>query len=60
MFERCDSSNRKKLMVTSVSILARFTTKFVLFFVLTQEKAFSQRSYFKPNRKRIGSFEKQY
>ena len=47
MFEKYDSSTRKKLMVASFSILV---------FVLTQENAFSQRVHFKAKRKSIGSF----
>ena len=40
MFEKCDSSNRKKLMVASFSISARFMAKFELVFALTQVKVF--------------------
>ena len=40
MFEKCDSSNRDKLMIAFGSILARFTAKFKLAFVLRQENAF--------------------
>ena len=58
MFEKCYSSNRQKWVVASFSISARFTAKFVLVFVLTQEKAFSWRLHFKANRKRIGSSKK--
>ena len=39
MFEKCDSSNRPKLMVASFSISARFTAKFELVFVLLLEKS---------------------
>ena len=38
---KCDSSNRKKGMVASFSISARFTANIQLVFVLTQENAFS-------------------
>ena len=41
MLEKCDSANRPKLMVASCSISARFTAKFELLSVLTQENAFS-------------------
>ena len=40
MLEKCDSANRPKLMVASCSISARFTAKFELLSVLTQENAF--------------------
>ena len=40
MFEKCDSSNRKKLMVVSFSISARCMAKFELVLALTQVKVF--------------------
>ena len=49
MFEKCDSPNRQKQMVASFSILARFTAKFELAFILTKEKAFSKRFRLKSN-----------
>ena len=47
MFEKYDSSDRQKWMVPSFSISARFTAKLELFFVLTQENAFSWMFHFK-------------
>ena len=60
MFEKCDLSNRQKRMVASFSISTRFTAKFELVFVLTQEHAFSQRFHFKANRKSKGSSKNRY
>ena len=42
MFEKCDSSIRKKSMVASFSISTRLTANIELVFVLTQENAFSR------------------
>ena len=39
MFEKCDSSNREKLMVSSFKFQQRITAKFELVFVSTQENA---------------------
>ena len=47
-------------MIESFSISARFTGKFELVFVLTQENAFSSRFDFKATRKSIDSSERQY
>ena len=47
-------------MVASVSISVRFTAKFELVFVLTQENVFAQRFHFKANRKSMGSSKKRY
>ena len=41
MFEKCDSSNRQKIMVAPFGLLAKFTAKFEFVFVLSQENAFS-------------------
>ena len=40
MLEKCDSSNRQKLLVASFSISVRFTTKFDLVFGLNTGKRF--------------------
>ena len=56
--EKYDSSIRQKWMFTLVSISARFTAKFELVFVLTQENPFSLRFHFKANRNSIGSSKK--
>ena len=37
MFEKCDSSNRTKRIVASLSISERFTAKFELAFILAHE-----------------------
>ena len=47
---------KSKWMLLSVT----FRAKIVLVFALTLENVFSQSFYFKTNRKRIGSFKKQY
>ena len=41
MFEKCDSSNREKLTVSSFKSQQRITAKFELVFVSTQENAFA-------------------
>ena len=51
---------RQKWIVASFSISSRFTSKFELVFVLIQEYAFSQRFYFKTNRKGIDFSKKQF
>ena len=48
MFEKCDSSNRHKGVNASFNILARFTAKSELVFVLTQESAFLRGFTLKP------------
>ena len=58
MFEKSDSSNRQKWIVTSFSVSAGFTAKFELVFILTQENAISLRFHFKTSRKSIGSSKK--
>ena len=47
MFEKSDSSNRRKKMVASFSISARFAVNFELVFVFTQEHDFSWSFHFK-------------
>ena len=56
MFEKCNLSNRQKRMVASFSILARWTAKFELVFVITHKSAFHN----KANRKKTGSSKKWY
>ena len=57
---------RKYLKIANViefnddSNSARFTAKFELVFVLTQENASSQKFHFKANRKSIGSSKERY
>ena len=58
-FEKCYSLNIEKLMVAFFSTL-KFTAKFELVFVLTQENAFSYRFHFKVNRKSIGSSKRRH
>ena len=55
MFEKSDSSNRRKKMVASFSISARFAVNFELVFVFTQEHDFSWSFHFKGSRKSTGS-----
>ena len=45
MFEKLDSSIRKKWMIASFNITARFTAKIELVFVLSQENVFSDVSF---------------
>ena len=45
MFEKWNSSNRRKSMVASFSISAKFTAKFELVFVLTQKNFFLEVSF---------------
>ena len=54
MIHQIDSKNEWLLL------LASFTAKFGLVFVLTLENAFSWRFHFQANRKSIGSFIKRY
>ena len=51
MFGKCDSSNRHKGMVASLSISETFAAKFKLIFALTQENTFCERFHFKNKRK---------
>ena len=55
MFLKSHSSSRQRWMVASFSIWTRFTAKFKLIFILTQENTFSYRFDFKANRKSTGS-----
>ena len=49
------TENEERLLLS-----ASFMAKFELVLVLTQENTFTQRFYFKTNRKSIGSSKKQY
>ena len=59
MFKKCYSSNKEKWVAASFSISARFTAKFNLVFILTQENTFSWGFYIKVNRESIVSSKRQ-